>query len=87
MAIFEQENYQLISKFVETKIPLLRENNRFNEKYLRIAEIVEELEKNLSEEKQKLFHEMIKLNYEIEEYYFALSYSLGIKYGEDLNKL
>ena len=30
---------------------------------------------------------IIELFYKTEEYYFALSYSLGVKYGEDLKKI
>ena len=33
------------------------------------------------------FNEIIQLFLETEEYYFALSYSLGVKYGKDLNEL
>ena len=59
----------------------------FNQKYIKFTDITEELEKSLSEKQLEEFQEMMKLNYEIEQYYFALSYSLGVKYGEDLQKL
>jgi len=48
---------------------------------------MEELEKDLSQNQQEKFHEVIELFYQTEEYYFALAYSLGIKYGEDLKRL
>lgn len=87
MAIFENEDYQLISEFIEKRIPVLRENTQFNQKYLRLTEVMEELERDLPKEYHKKFHEMIDLMYETEEYYFALSYSLGVKYGDDLKEL
>ena len=36
----------------------------------------------LSGEQKEKFNNLIKSFYETEEYYFALSYSLGVKYGE-----
>ena len=38
------------------------------------------------DEKYK-FNEIIKLIYETEEYYFALAYSLGVKYGNEIKNL
>ena len=36
---------------------------------------------------EKNFNNFIKYFYETEEYYFVLSYSLGVKYGKDLKLL
>lgn len=33
------------------------------------------------------FNEIISLFYNTEEYYFALAYSLGVKYAKDLKKI
>ena len=48
---------------------------------------MEELDVTLTDAQKKQFHEIVQLFYQTEEYYFALSYSLGVKYGEDLKQL
>lgn len=87
MKIFDNENYKFISELVESKIPILRQNKKFEEKYLRLSNAVEELENELSENQKQQFDEIIKLMHETEQYYFALSYSLGVKYGEELKEI
>ena len=85
--IFNNDSYKFISNLVEEKISILRNNKNFNEKYTRLTNEIENLEKHLNQEQREQFNEIIKLFYETEEYYFALSYSLGIKYGKDLEKI
>ncbi len=85
--IFNNDSYKFISNLVEEKISILRNNKNFNEKYIRLTNEIENLEKHLNQEQREQFNEIIKLFYETEEYYFALSYSLGIKYGKDLEKI
>ncbi len=87
MEIFNNENYKHISNLVEEKIPILKENQDFNKKYTRLSDAMEELEITLSEKQKEQFNEIVQLFYKTEEYYFALSYSLGVKYGEDLKKI
>lgn len=87
MDIFNNEEYKLISEMVEKRLPLLRKNEQFNEKYLRLTDAMEELEKNLSKEQKEKFNEIVNLFYQAEAYYFAFSYSLGVKYGKGLEKL
>lgn len=84
--IFNNDSYKFISNLVEEKISILRNNKNFNEKYTRLTNEIENLEKHLNQEQREQFNEIIKLFYETEEYYFAFSYSLGIKYGKDLEK-
>ena len=86
MDIFYNEDYKLISEMIEKKIPTLRKNEVFNKKYLRLTDAMEELENSLSKEQKEKFNEIVKLFYETEAYYFAFSYSLGVKYGKDLEK-
>lgn len=83
MEIFENENYKIISNLVEEKIPILRQNQEFNQKYKNLMLKIEELSSTLQGEEKEKLDEIIKLFYETEAYYFALSYSLGVKYGED----
>ena len=85
--IFNNDDYKYISNFVEKKLPILRQNKNFNEKYLKLTDSIENLEKTLTKNQKEQLDEIINLFYETEEYYFALSYSLGLKYGQDLEQL
>ena len=80
MEIFNNETKDFISNLIEEKLPILKDNADFKEKYARLSDAMDELEKTLSKNQKDLF-------YETKKYYFTLSYSLGIKYGEDLKKL
>ncbi len=87
MEIFNNEDYKFISEFIEQKLPVLKENKNFKAEYLKLSDKMDEFEKNLTEEQKDQFYEIVELFYKTEEYYFAFSYSLGVKYGKDLNKL
>lgn len=86
MEIFN-DSRKIISNFVEKKLLILRENSDFNQKYIRLSDAIDELASCLTNEQNELFDEIVKLFYQTEEYYFALSYSLGVKYGEELKQL
>ena len=86
MEIFN-DSRKIISNFVEKKLQILRENYDFNQKYIRLSDAIDELASCLTNEQNELFDEIVKLFYQTEEYYFALSYSLGVKYGEELKQL
>ena len=87
MEIFDNEDYKFIGNFIEQKIPILKENKKFKKQCFRLNETIEKLEQSLSEKQKEEFDEIIQLFYNTEEYYFAFSYSLGVKYGNDLKKL
>ena len=87
MEIFNNGNYKYISNFIESKMHILRKNDEFNEKYLEQSNLIEIFDKTLVGEQKEKFNILIKSFYETEEYYFVLSYSLGVKYGEDLKLL
>lgn len=87
MDIFNSEDYKFISNFIEDKIHILKENENFQKDYLRLTDTIEELEQTLSPEQKNLLNEIIQLFYKTEEFYFAFSYSLGVKYGTDLKSL
>lgn len=87
MEIFDNGNYKYISDFVESKIPILRQNTNFNKKYLEQADLIDNLNQILAGEAKEKFNILINSFYETEEYYFAFCYSLGIKYGKDLKLL
>ena len=40
----------------------------------------------MSMQKEK-FNEILELFHKMEDYYYVFSYSLGVKYGEELKKL
>lgn len=87
MEIFNDDSKAFINAFVEEKVSVLRENADFNQKSIRLSDAMDELEKTLSKNQKNLFDEIVKLFYQTEEYYFALSYSLGVKYGKNLKKI
>ena len=86
-SIFENENYRYISNFVEENIEVLKNNQDYQEKYKRLTDAMEGLDSTLTDRQKEQFHEIVQLFYQTEEYYFALSYSLGVKYGEDLKQI
>ena len=87
LEIFKNNNYKHISNFVERKSNVLRQVKEFNSIYIKNINLIEELDKELKDEQNSKFNYIINSIYELEEYYFALAYSLGIKYGEDLKNL
>lgn len=87
MEIFNNDDYKFISNFIEQKILVLKGNKNFKESYLKLNDAMEEFEKTLPEQQKEKFNEIVELFYKTEEYYFAFSYSLGVKYGKDLNKI
>lgn len=87
MELFQNNQYQYIYEFVESKVKSLRENNEFNEKYLKLTDKIEALEQGLSGKQKEELKEIVDLFYFLEKYYFAFSYSLGVKYGKDLERI
>ena len=87
MEIFNNNDYKFISDFIEQKSSILKENNNFRANNFKLTDTMEEFDKTLSEKQKESFNEIVELFYKIEEYYFAFSYSLGVKYGKDLNTL
>ena len=85
--IFENERFESITDFIEQKIPLLKENKDFTNKYNKLYEIIDKLRVNMNEVENELLDQLIDLNYEVDKYYFILAYSLGAKYGEELGKI
>lgn len=84
---FEDNNYKYISKFIEEKIHLLKQNSDYDQKYRRLFNLIDELNKELPINYKEKFNEIINLTYSVEEYYLVLAYSLGVKYGENLKNL
>ena len=87
MEIFKNNDYKFISDFIEQKVHILKENEDFKSASIRLTDAIEEFEMTLPESQKDEFNEIIQLFYKTEEYYFAFSYLLGVKYGKDLEKL
>ena len=85
--LFDQDSISSINEFVENKSNLLNEIKDFKEKDKTLSLYMDELEKQLDKESKEKFDQIIKLMYQVEEYYIALAYSLGTKYGENIENL
>ena len=85
--LFDNDLISKINDFVENKSNLLNEIEDFKEKDKLLYLNMEEFIKTISNEDKNKFDQIIKLMYQIEEYYIALSYILGSKYGENIEKV
>lgn len=83
----ENGDYKFVMNLFNEKMPILKSCKAFNEQYTKFFDIMECIEETLSEEQRQKFNEFVTLIYSIEEYYFAFIYSLGVKYGQDLDKI
>ena len=84
---FENGDYKFVTNLINDKIEKLKKYNDFNEQYTKLYDVMDELEVLLDDAQKEKFNEIMQLVYNTEEYYFALAYSLGVKYGKDLEKL
>lgn len=87
VGFLENGDYKLVMSLIEQKIEILKKNKNFNHQYTRFFDAIDEMELLLSKEQKVKFDEIVNLFYSLEEYYVAFSYSLGVKYGEDLSKM
>ena len=85
--LFDKTEVSSISDFVESKSPILNEIDDFKEKDKMLSLNMELFEKELSTEDKEKFDNIIKLMYQVEEYYISLAYSLGVKYGKNIDKM
>ena len=84
---FENGDYKFVTNLINEKIETLKKYKDFNEQYTKLYDAIDELELILEDNQKEKFNEIMQLFYSAEEYYFALAYSLGVKYGKDLEKL
>lgn len=85
--LFSSNNYKYISNFIETRIKELRNIEEFNTLNIKNTNLENKLESSLNKEQKNIFDDYLKSIYELEEFYFALAYSLGVKYAKDLENL
>ena len=84
---FENGDYKLITNLINDKMEILKKYENFSKKYKRLYDVIDELELILDDKQKEKFNEVMQLVYETQEYYLALSYSLGVKYGDNLKNL
>ena len=84
MDFFENGDYRLITNLINDKMEKLKKYKDFSEKYTKLYDLIDEIDLILNDNQKYKFNEIMKLIYETEEYYFALAYSLGIKYGNEI---
>ena len=85
--LFDKEIVENVSNLVEEKMKILKNVNDFKEKDKKLSFCMEELDNLLSDELKEKFDEVMRLTYQVEDYYFTLAYLLGAKYGEKLSKI
>ncbi len=85
--LFSSNNYKYISNFIETRIKELRNIEEFNTLDIKNINLENKLESSLNKEQKIIFDDYLKSIYELEEFYFAFAYSLGVKYAKDLENL
>ncbi len=83
----ENGDYKFVMNLVNEKMSILKSCKAFNEQYTKFFDVMEDIEDTLNEKQKEKFNEFITLIYSIEEYYFAFVYSLGVKYGQDLERI
>lgn len=84
---FENGDYKFVTNLINERIEKLKRCEDFNKKYQRLYDLMDDIELLFDDKQKEKFNEIVKLFYETEEYYFALAYSLGVKYGKDLKSL
>ncbi|MEG1990361.1 MAG: hypothetical protein RR144_06120 [Clostridia bacterium] len=85
--IFSQENFDYINNLIESKIDLLHTCEDYNVKFKLLTNEIDALENTLSPQDKELFKDIIHLFYTIDDYYSIFSYSLGVKFANELKKL
>ncbi len=84
---FENGDYKFIMNLIDKKMEILKNIKEFNEQYAKLYDCIDELQIILDDKQKEKFNEIITLFYNTEEYYISLAYSLGVKYGKDLEKI
>lgn len=85
--LFDRETVEHISSLVEDKMYVLKDVKDFKEKEKKLSQFMEEMDQALPEELKEKFDDVVRLTYQVEEYYFTLAYMLGSKYDRKLGKI
>lgn len=85
--LLDKETVENISKLVLDKMPILNQIKEFKNADQKFAEKLEELENTLSEELNNDLDEVMRLHYNVIDYYLTFAYFLGLKQGEQIQEL
>ena len=85
--LFDKESMEHINDIIESKMFILKNIPDFNEKEKDLYDRMDRLEQSLSSDLEKDFGNIMRLTYQLEDYYFVLAYLLGIKHGKQIEKL
>lgn len=80
--LFDKETVERISSLVEDKMYVLNNVKDFHKKDEQFALLLDEFEDSLSDELDEKFDDLMRVNYQINSYYFTLAYFLGKQHGE-----
>lgn len=83
--LFSKEHVEEISSIINNKINLLNDISEFQMMDSNLAIFQEKFENSITLEQKKEFDNLMKLNYQIEDYYFTLAFYLGYFYHKELN--
>ena len=76
-SLFDKSTVENISNIVEEKMYILNNIKDFHKKDKQFATLLDELKDSLSDEQNNKFDTLMKINYQIDSYYFTLAYFLG----------
>ena len=85
--LFDKDTVENTSNLVESKMYLLNDLEDFRNKDKAFASALEKLESSLSKDSRNILDEMMRLNYQVQDYYFTLAYFLGKQHNEQTKKL
>ncbi len=85
--LFDKETVENISNMIENKMYVLNNVKDFHDKDQAFAIALEKLESSLSSKLNEQVDNVMRLNYQVEAYYFTLAYFLGIQHGKQASKL
>lgn len=83
--LFSKESVEEISSIINNKMNLLNDISEFKMMDSDLAIFQEKFENSLTLVQKKEFDNLMKLNYQIEDYYFTLAFYLGYFHNKKLN--
>ena len=85
--LFDKDSIEHINEIIESKMFILKNIPDFNEKEKSLYSYMDEFDQSLPEDLEKVFGNVMRLTYQLEDYYFVLAYLLGVKHGKQIEKL
>ena len=85
--LFDKDSMDHIIDIIEDKMSVLKKIPDFNEKEKMLYDNMEIIENSLPEDLEAIYGNIMKLTYQLEDYYFTLAYLIGLKHGKEIAKL